>query len=105
MGYFDKSGTPISFEEFARLKYDDDGKVSQDYARIGLDKISDHVEVSTVWLGLNHAFMAGGPPVIFETMVFGGQYDGQLCRYNTEEQALAGHLHAVNEMRQGRPPW
>lgn len=27
-------------------------------------------EVSTVWLGLDHGY-GGGPPIIFETMVFG----------------------------------
>lgn len=102
--YYDKSVNPIDFDAFAALKYDADGNVSA-YARIGLDRIDDSVEVSTVWLGLNHAFMPGGPPLIFETLIFGGRHDGELQRYSTESEALAGHLHAINELRAGRSPW
>lgn len=47
-------------------------------------------EVSTVFLGVNHQF-GDGPPLIFETMVFGGDYDGECCRYSTWEQAEGGH--------------
>lgn len=104
MGYYDKAGTPITADEFARLKWNNDGDVS-DYARIGLDKITDTVEVLTVWLGLNHSFIRDYPPMIFETLIFGGLHDGDIQRYSTEAAALAGHLHAVNEMRAGRPPW
>ena len=31
--------------------------------------------VSTVFLGLDHSW-GGGPPLLFETMVFGGSFDG-----------------------------
>ncbi|WP_166903861.1 hypothetical protein [Mycobacterium sp. DL440] len=37
----------------------------------------DEVVVSTVWLGLNHSFTDDGPPIIFETMVFGGVHDAK----------------------------
>jgi hypothetical protein len=55
-------------------------------------------EVSTVWLGLDHAFM-GGPPLIFETLVFGGVLDGEMNRYSTEEQARQGHEDMVLRVR------
>lgn len=103
-GYYDKAGRPITREEFARLKYNTDGIVS-DYSRIGLDQVGPGVEVSTVWLGYNHAFMHGAPPVIFETLIFGGYYDGDMRRYCTEFQARRGHRDAVNNLRRGRPPW
>ena len=48
------------------------------------------VHVSTVWLGLDHSY-DGGPPLIFETMVFGGGLDLEMERYSTEAEALAGH--------------
>lgn len=48
------------------------------------------VSISTVFLGLNHSFN-DGPPIVFETMVFGGEHDGEMQRYVTKEQALAGH--------------
>lgn len=49
--------------------------------------------VSTVYLGLDHAF-GGGPPLIYETMIFGGPNDQYQDRYTTREQALAGHRRA-----------
>ncbi len=46
--------------------------------------------VSTVFLGLDHAF-GGGPPMLFETMIFGGDHDEYCERYATVEEARAGH--------------
>jgi len=43
-----------------------------------------------VFLGLNHSF-GEGPPLLFETMVFGGALDQEQARYTTWEQAEAGH--------------
>jgi hypothetical protein len=31
--------------------------------------------ISTVFLGLNHNFFGGGPPLLFETIIFGGHLD------------------------------
>jgi hypothetical protein len=55
---------------------------------------ADGGELSTVWLGLDHSFGAG-PPLIFETMVFGGPNDEEQERYSTEEEAKAGHAAMV----------
>jgi predicted RNA-binding Zn-ribbon protein involved in translation (DUF1610 family) len=55
------------------------------------------VEVSTVFLGLDHAF-GGGPPVLWETMVFGGARDGNQQRYTSEDAARAGHTAMVLEV-------
>jgi hypothetical protein len=56
--------------------------------------------VSTVYLGMNHQW-GDGPPLIFETMVFGGD-EGEPCwRYSTEEQARAGHDRVVAALRAG----
>ncbi len=53
------------------------------------------VEVSTVFLGLDHSF-SGGKPILFETMIFGGEHDdGYQERYSTWEEAEAGHKQAV----------
>lgn len=102
MSYYDKAGKPLSFDEFAALKYDANGDIS-DYARIAYDQL-EHCALSTVWLGLNHSF-TDGPPILFESMIFGGPHDGDMRRYATEDDALAGHLHAVDEIRAGRLPW
>ena len=47
-------------------------------------------EVSTVFLGLDHSFGCG-PPLLFETMVFGGPMDQEQDRCSTWEQAEAMH--------------
>lgn len=52
------------------------------------------VNVSTVFLGLDHAF-GGGTPVLFETMIFGGEHDQYQERYHTLEEAMLGHERAV----------
>ena len=57
--------------------------------RVACDQIGD-VKVSTVFLGLNHAF-GEGPPVLWETLVFGGPRDGDGDRYTSREDAEAGH--------------
>ena len=48
------------------------------------------VLVSTVFLGLDHAF-TGGPPVLWETLVMGGRLDGEMVRYTSRDAALVGH--------------
>jgi len=53
------------------------------------------VMVSTVHLGMNHNFMNDGPPLIFETMIFGGKHDQYQERYATKEQAEEGHREAL----------
>lgn len=48
------------------------------------------VFVSTVFLGIDHGYR-NYEPVLFETMVFGGENDGHQERYKTYDQALKGH--------------
>lgn len=62
--------------------------------RIGSDEFGD-VRVSTVFLGIDHNFGGEGPPIVFETMIFGGEHDQYQERYCTLEEAKAGHLKAV----------
>jgi len=57
--------------------------------RVACD-INGDVKVSTVFLGLDHQF-GDGPPLLFETMVFGGEHDQDMDRYSTWDEALDGH--------------
>lgn len=53
-------------------------------------------DVSTVWLGIDMSYGFGGPPIIFETMVFGeGSHDEDCVRCATEAQAREGHTEMV----------
>ena len=48
------------------------------------------VEVSTVFLGWEHG-KDEGVPILFETLVFGGEYDGYMLRYTSWDDAVNGH--------------
>ena len=50
--------------------------------------------ISTVFLGTNHNYLFG-EPLLFETMIFGGEYDGYQERYSTWDEAEAGHQIAI----------
>lgn len=91
--YIEKDGKPVQVHdplEWARQFESADRRVAR-------DEISG-VEISTVFLGLDHAYL-GGPPMIYETMVFGGQLDHEEDRYSTREEALAGHAAMVERVR------
>lgn len=62
---------------------------------VGHDEI-DGVMTSTVFLGFNHRFQDRErlPPVLFETMVLGGKYDGLRIRTCTWHEAEEAHTDA-----------
>lgn len=62
----------------------------RDNRRVALTKARFGATVSTVFLGIDHNW-GDGPPLIFETMVFGGPMDENQVRYSTYEEALRGH--------------
>ena len=63
--------------------------------RVAYTKLPNGVRVSTIFLVLDHSFEAGGPPVLWETMIFGGRYDQAQDRYTSHEAALVGHAAMV----------
>jgi hypothetical protein len=76
----------------------------EEYARSGAgpvhvgDTAIGDVRVSTIFLGLDHAH-GYGPPMLFETMIFGGQYNDYYERCSTWEQAEAQHAAAISLVR------
>ena len=54
----------------------------------------DGVRVSTVFLGIDHSFADHRSPLIFETMIFGGEHDEYQTRCSTWKQAEAMHKKA-----------
>ena len=64
------------------------------------------LEISTVFLGLDHAFLSGSP-LLWETMIFvkgkGGTWppdDEFQERYSTFDEAKAGHERAVQMVKE-----
>jgi len=65
-----------------------------DRRRVAVTKVGD-AGVSTIFLGINHNYSRQGPPILFETMIFGGPLDGDMWRCATYTQAEAQHNAAV----------
>jgi len=61
---------------------------------VAQDTIGDTL-VSTVFLGINHSLITGAPPILYETMIFGGPHDQYQKRSSTRAGALDRHNHAV----------
>lgn len=78
---------------------------SQDLDKRRVDWTELHdgtVKVSTVFLGPDHGF-CDGAPLLWETMIFGGEHDEYQERYSTYEDAVAGHAVAVKLAAEGAP--
>lgn len=102
---YDRDGVLIPDDWYDKNKYGDKfldkWRTAQ---RVGRTRIGDRFTVSTVWLSIDHRF-GDGPPLIFETMVFGEPYDQELQRYSSEEEAMRGHLAVVERLRSGQQPF
>lgn len=77
------------------------GKFMQDSNRIVKQENIGDTRISTVFLGLDHSFTHGGEPIIFETMIFGGEHDQYQDRCSTWEQAEKMHLKAKKLLKGG----
>lgn len=84
----DDDGNPVcvDIETFARWDMTTERTVARDFV--------GSVELSTVFTGINYAFH-GGPPVLWETMIFGGEFDGYGRRYTSADDARRGHAEAI----------
>ncbi len=86
--YYDLAGQKVSRE--AGLSFFSDAHNEQ--RQIGYEKRGG-IRVSTVFLVIDHSW-GDGPPLIFETMIFGGPHDEFQERYSTRAQAEEGHVRA-----------
>lgn len=63
-------------------------------------EIIDTIKISTVFLGMDHGSPYDkGPPVLFETMIFGGELNGEQERYCSYDEAMAGHKIMVERVK------
>ncbi len=58
------------------------------------DTVRGGIRISTIFLGIDYNF-TGGPPTLYETMVFGGEMNKTQNRFATREVALRHHAHLV----------
>ena len=62
-------------------------------------QIDSEATVSTVFLGFDLSGGLRDPPVMFETMVFGGPFNGDRYRYVSWDDAKRGHATVVQVVR------
>lgn len=65
------------------------------------DETIKGVRVSTVFLGLDHGW-GGGPPLVFETMVFGGALADECERCSTYTEAEEMHARWVARVQESQ---
>ncbi len=88
---------PVSCPDLMRW-----GRFMQDADRHAAQTMVKGVRVSTVFLGLDHNW-DGGPPVLFETMIFGGEHDEEYQeRCCTWAEAEDMHKAAVKVAKVGK---
>lgn len=93
----DNNAMPCDLHEWTQMYQTEEG---QNRRHVAFDDIGD-IQVSTVFLGLDHNHF-GGPPLLFETMVFSGNGNDRYCkRYSTWSEAEEGHVTAVQWVRDG----
>lgn len=81
------------FETASRVVKKDTAKVTLHGKNVG------EIKVSTVFLGIDHNFDDKGDPILFETMVFGGELDEACDRCSTWEGAEKMHELWIEKVR------
>ena len=102
--YYARNGHPITMAEMILIE-EEGIKNGVNPRRVAETTLPSGIWISTVHMYWDHGY-GGGPPLIFETMVFDGkdtmsELDCQ--RYATEAEALAGHAQFVAEWREKQP--
>lgn len=86
-----KEPVPATMEE-VMIKREND----LDLRQVGYAEING-VRVSTIFLGMDHGWRhePNHVPVLWETMIFNGEYDDYQERYTSHQDALEGHQKAL----------
>lgn len=87
------------FDEAALLAWATEVWGDGDGRRVAFDEVAPGVEVSTVFLGIDHNHFGKGPPILFETMIFDDYGGGDQFRFETWDQAVEGHRLAVESLK------
>lgn len=87
--------SPIPLDSGAGL--DELGREMADPDRTVARSTVGDAEVSTVFLVIDHQW-GNGPPLLWETMIFGGVHNEDQWRYSTLAAARAGHEQVVRHL-------
>lgn len=70
---------------------------------VACEFVFEHVQVSTVFMGIGFMIGKNKSPLLFESKVFGGDNDGFNRRYRTWDGAAAGHKSICEKLKSGAP--
>lgn len=93
-----KNVLPSSLKEYEEFKQ---GEFPTAHFHVGDNWVNDSTRVSTVFIGIDHSFIPHAVPVVFETIVFKTDSVIYQRRYSTYIDAEAGHIEAVQWVKDG----
>lgn len=88
----DRQAVPATLEEWSRFLMSPDRVVGY--------WVMESLLISTVFLGIDHNWSDEGPPLLYETLVFGGPMDRHMERTSTWAEAEQTHERVCREVRQ-----
>lgn len=95
----DEDKQPYSVPIELYLKLHEDMSMKQ----TAIDLVDD-VRISTVFLGMDHGWNINNnpnyKPILWETMIFGGEHSDYQERYTSHKDALEGHKKALELVNQ-----
>lgn len=104
-GYILRGHTPVpasSLREWAEFFEDASRRI------VRKTQLTTTIEVSTVFLGMDHNFGREGSPILFETMVFRNESGEEMDRCSTWDEAEAMHERMIEAVCQSdgisKPP-
>jgi hypothetical protein len=101
--------TSSSLEEWSKNKREHQRVAMAEVAGVDKCGCAKAYRVSTVWLGIDHAF-GHGRPLLYETMIFAGSIadadfaDLYCDRHHTKSQALKAHVAVCDRISGGWVP-
>ena len=88
-----KNAVPCSLEEWAFMFRDFAGRM------VAETQVAPGISVRTMFIGLDHDHDEGGPPEVFETMVFDGYRNAKTFRHRSWAEAEEQHLKLGRQLR------
>lgn len=88
-----KKPVPVDIREWGKCFE----KKNRHVAKTVIEGSTEKIGISTVFLGLDHRY-GEGKPLLFETMVFGGELDSDMERYTSWTAAEKGHKKMVKNV-------
>ena len=91
----DENNNPVKVDGLTAGQWMDDS-ANRQQRQVNFSTFNN-VSLSTVFLSLDHNHYGYGEPILYESLWFGGPFDGHSSRYKTRDEALLGHQRMLEE--------